>query len=419
MNKWLTIGISIVVATFIGANAILIYSDKSQISRTFYVSEYERVNENTYAEELEKESIVVPANEMAVTIDVESINDVIVAEGDSVEEGSDLASLKTNFAEDQRLLWETEQQAYMQEQSELSMIISDLESERNGADSNSSGDSQATGGSADEIVDVNVQVDVNVSQDGNFAQGIAETKQKLAEVDRKLQIVDAQLAQDSVALSLLSPISGTVSAIEERNGKYFIHLFTNEKSVITYVKESEWHDIEEGQSVKNYSTHREGVVEGSVSSKVQVPANASKWLTAYEQFAEETDEPVYEVSIQLAEQLEILPFSANLNSVITTNQAENAVQLNSKWLLNRSKNVAEVYTLTSEGKIARTPVTVPFDLKQHAILSEGLSNGNVVLNADQKTDNAEAFLPFPVDLPTWNSIKSVSWKDYVKYLTYK
>ena len=419
MNKWLTIGISIVVATFIGANAILIYSDKSQISRTFYVSEYERVNENTYAEELEKESIVVPANEMAVTIDVESVNDVIVAEGDSVEEGSDLATLKTNFAEDQRLLWETEQQAYMQEQSELSMIISDLESERNGADSNSSGDSQATGGSADEIVDVNVQVDVNVSQDGNFAQGIAETKQKLAEVDRKLQIVDAQLAQDSVALSLLSPISGTVSAIEERNGKYFIHLFTNEKSVITYVKESEWHDIEEGQSVKNYSTHREGVVEGSVSSKVQVPANASKWLTAYEQFAEETDEPVYEVSIQLAEQLEILPFSANLNSVITTNQAENAVQLNSKWLLNRSKNVAEVYTLTSEGKIARTPVTVPFDLKQHAILSEGLSNGNVVLNADQKTDNAEAFLPFPVDLPTWNSIKSVSWKDYVKYLTYK
>ena len=54
MNKWLTIGISIVVATFIGANAILIYSDKSQISRTFYVSEYERVNENTYARNLKK-----------------------------------------------------------------------------------------------------------------------------------------------------------------------------------------------------------------------------------------------------------------------------------------------------------------------------------------------------------------------------
>lgn len=419
MNKWLTIGISIVVATFIGANAILIYSDKSQLSRTFYVSEYERVTENTYTVELEKESIVVPTNEMAVTIDVETINEILVTEGDAVEEGSDLATLKTNSAEDQRLLWETEQQAYMQEQSELNAIISELESDRYGADASSSGNSQATGGTADEIVDVNVQVDVNISQDGTFAQGIAEAKQKLAEVERKLQMIDAQLAQDSGALSLLSPISGTVSTIEERNGKYFIHLYANEKSVITYVKEHEWHDIEEGQTVKNYSSHREGVVEGSIVSKVQVPANASKWLTTYEQFEHQTDEPVYEVRIQLAEPLEVLPFAANLNSVIITDQADNAVQLKSKWLLNRSKNAAEVYTLTSEGRIARAPVTVPFDLKQHAILSEGLSNGNIVLNADQKTDNAEVFLPFPLDLPTWNSIKSVSWKNYVKYLTYK
>lgn len=419
MNKWLTIGVSIVVSTFIGANAILIYSDKSQISRTFYVSEYDRVYENTYAKELEKESIVVPANEMSVTINVEAVNDIVVAEGDHVEEGADLATLKTDSAEDQRSLWETEKQAYTLEQSKLRTIIRELESERSEADSSSSGDGQATGGTADEIVDVNVQVDVNVSQDGNFAQGIADAKQKQAEIDRKLQIVDAQLAQDSGGLSLLSPISGTVSTIEERNGNYFIHLYAEQKSVITYVQESDWHNIEEGQTVKNYSTHREGVVEGSVLGKTQVPANASKWLTAFEQFEHKIDEPVYEVRIQLAEQLETLPFAANLNSVIITNQAENAVQIKSKWLLNRSKEVAEVYMLTSDGRIARTPVTVPFDLKQHAILSEGLNNGNVVLNSEHKTDDAEAFLPFPLDLPTWNSIKAVNWKEYVKYLTYK
>ena len=59
---------------------------------------------------------------MSVTIDVEAVNDIVVAEGDSVEEGSDLATLKTDSAEDQRLLWETEQQAYMQEQSELKKL---------------------------------------------------------------------------------------------------------------------------------------------------------------------------------------------------------------------------------------------------------------------------------------------------------
>lgn len=419
MNKWLTIGISIVVSTFIAANAILIYSDKSQISRTFYVSEYDRVYENTYVTELEKESIVVPSNEMTVTIDVDVVNDISVSEGDSVEEGFDLASLKTDSAEDQRLLWETEQQAYVQEQSDLNDIIRDLESERSGADSSSSADGKATGGTTDEIVDVNVQVDVLVSQDGNYAQGIAEAQQKLAEIDRKLQIVETQLAQDSGEISLLSPMSGSVAAIEERNGLYFIHLYTHEKSIITYAKESEWHDIQEGQTVKNYSTHREGVVEGNIFQKTQVPANASKWLTAYEQFEHKVDEPVYQVQIQPNEQLESLPFAANVNSVITTNQADNAVQVKAKWLLNRSKDIAEVYTLTNEGRIVRTPVTVPFDLKQYAILAEGLNNGNVVLNEEQKTDGAEAFLPFPIDLPTWNSIKSVNWKDYVKYLTYK
>ena len=150
-----------------------------------------------------------------------------------------------------------------------------------------------------------------------------------------------------------------------------------------------------------------------------MPANESKWLKAYEQFGEKTKEPLYEVQIQLEEQLETLPFSANINSVIITNEAENAIRVKADWLLNRSEETAEVYTLSDDGKIMRTPVTVPFDLKQHAILSEGLQSESIVLNADPKTEEAPAFLPFPRDFPSWKSIKAIGWKDYVKYLTYK
>ena len=59
------------------------------------------------------------------------------------------------------------------------------------------------------------------------------------------------------------------------------------------------------------------------------------------------------------------------------------------------------------GKIGLTPVVVPLDLEQYAVLSEGLMEGNVVLNADEKYIGAQAFLPFPLDLPTWNSVKAV------------
>ena len=419
MNKWLVIGISIVVSIFIAANAVLLFSNKSEITRSYYVNEYDRVYENTFTKELEKESVIVPVNESTVTIDVDAVNDILVAAGDSVQQGTELVQLKTESADDQRMLWQTEQQAYMKEQSQLNQIIGNLESERAKANSTSSNNGSTTGNTEDEVIDVNVQVDVNVSQEGNFAHAIAEAEQKLAEVTRKLQIVSAQLSQESGELALLSPIEGSIAAIEERNGKYFIDIYGNEKSVITFANEVEWHQIKEGLQVKNYSSHLEGVVEGSILAKAEVPANASKWLTAYEQFGSKTEEPVYEMQIALEEQRIVLPFGANINSVIITDEAENAVRVKTKWLLNRSKELAEVYTLTNEGRIMRSPVTVPFDVKQYAILSEGLQSESVVLNADPKNVDAPAFLPFPLDLPSWSSIKAVSWKDYMKYLTYK
>ena len=118
MNKMLTIGIAIVVSTFIATNAILLFSDKSEIARSYYVHEYDRVHESTYTKELEKESVVVPANEMTVTIDVEAISDIVVLEGDIVQEGTELALLNTQSADAQRAHWESEQQAYMEEQSQ-------------------------------------------------------------------------------------------------------------------------------------------------------------------------------------------------------------------------------------------------------------------------------------------------------------
>ena len=146
MNKMLTIGIAIVVSTFIATNAILLFSDKSEIARSYYVYEYDRVHESTYAKELEKESVVVPANETIVTIDVDAVSDMVVLEGDSVAEGTELAILNTQSVDKQRASWESEQQAYMEEQSQLYDIIENLESERYGADSNSTSNQSAGDG---------------------------------------------------------------------------------------------------------------------------------------------------------------------------------------------------------------------------------------------------------------------------------
>lgn len=419
MNKWLVIGISIVVSTFIAANAILLFEDNSEIARTYYLKDHETVHTNTYSKELEKESVVVPTNAVTVTIDTDQVSNLVVSEGEEVGADSELAQLKPDSAEEQRGNWETEVQAYRQEQMQLNQIIGDLEYERSNAEGSYTDTDTATSNTNDEITDVNVQVDVQLSQDGSYSQAISAAKQKLAEVDRQLQIIEAQLNQEPGAMSLLSPIAGTIGTIEKQEGKYYIEIYSEEKSLLTFVPEKEWHKLEEGMLVKNYSSHSESMAEGNIATIKQVPANGSPWLSAYKQYGSESNEPLYEVMIQLNEQPELLPFAANMNSAITTDQVDNAVTVKTDWLINQTKEKAEIYVLTPEGKIAKSAVTIPFHLNKHAVVSTGLENGMTILEDEPKAEEAPAFLPFPMETPSWKSIKAVSWKDYVKYLTYK
>lgn len=419
MNKWLVIGVSIIVSTFIAANAILLFEENSEIARTYYLKDHETVQTNTYSKELEKESVVVPTDAVTVTVDVERVSNLAVSEGEEIGADTELAQLKPDFAEEQRGIWETEVQAYRQEQMQLNQIISDLEYERSNTEGSYTDTDTATSNTNDEVTDVNVQVDVQLSQDGSYSQAIGAAKQKLAEVDRQLQIMEAQLNQEPGAMSLLSPIAGTVGSIENKDGKYFIEIYSVEKSLLTFVPEKEWHKLEAGMLVRNYSSHSESMAEGTIATITQVPANGSPWLSAYKQYDAQSEEPLYEVMIQLNEQPEQLPFAANMNSAITTQQAENAVTIKREWLLNPTKEQAELYVLTPEGKITRTAVNTPFHLNKHAVVSTGLENGMIVLDDKPKTPEAPAFLPFPLETPSWTSIKAVSWKDYVKYLTYK
>ncbi|QEY20738.1 hypothetical protein D0S48_08520 [Psychrobacillus sp. AK 1817] len=418
MNKWLVIGISIIVSTFVAANAILLFSDKSEIARSYYLKDHERVNTNTYAKELEKESLVVPTDEITVTVDAEQVSNIMVKEGEEIAADSELAQLKQDSAEEQRAIWETEIQAYMQEQSQLQQIIGNLESEKSSSQGSYSDTDTTTSNEGNDVTDVNVQVDVQLKQDGSYAQAIAAAEQKLADIERQMQIINAQLSQETGAVSVLSPIAGTIASVENLDGKYKIDIYSQEKSLLTFVPEKEWHELEKDQPVRNYSSHSETVVEGGIITKNQVPTNSSPWLSAYKQFDSKAEEPLYGVMIQPTGEPVNLPFAANMNSVITTAQTDNAVKIKSDWLLNPSKEKAELYILTEEGKIARTAVTIPFYLDNCAILS-GLESGMIVLEKDTKTDKAPAFLPFPLEAPSWNSIKAVSWKDYLKYLTYK
>lgn len=428
MNKWLTIGISIAVSTFIAANAILLFSEKSVISKDVYVNEYERLATGDFVQSLPKESLVAPLDTTTVYVESEdTIQDWLVKEGAVVKAGDELATLNTSTADEQREVWESEKEALERQVTETNATIKSLQSDRATAQSSSNSTENATDNVTENTDDkkvnigINVDVGVDVSQDGAFAQAIAEAEQKLSEVNQQLQVVDAQLAQEG-ATAILSPVEGVVSAIRDNNDRLAIEIYSIEKIIVTYATDEQWQDVKVNDRVRLQADGIDRSIEGTVTEVSQVPAKDSEFLTAYKALdPKDHKNPLayYEVRIQPKEPITDLPFGNKTNAMVLINEAQKAVSVQTAWLDNRFDGSASAHVVNKYGYAVKTPVPIAFDLKTRSIISEGLKAGSVVVYEPQINDYRYApaiFYPMPMDSPSWESVKAFGWKNYLKYL---
>lgn len=428
MNKWITIGLAIAISAFLGANAILLFSDKSVISKSFYVHDYERVAAGDFEEKLPKEALVAPQNVNTVYVKSEdTIQDWLVKEGDVVTAGQELATLNTSTADEQRSMWESEREALQRQATEINSTISTLESDRaNAASSNGANENatdNVTEANEDQTVNVgvNVDVDVDVSQDGAFAQAVAEAQQKLADINQKLMVVDAQLAQEGAA-SIISPIEGIVSAIRDEGNRLAIEIYSQERIILTYATDEQWQEVQVNDRVRLQADGLGKSVEGVVTQISQVPASDSPFLTAYKSLdPKEHKNPLayYEVRIQPNEAISNLPFGNNTNALVLVNEAKQASSMKTEWLFDRFDQNAVAQVISKEGYAVRTPVTIAFDWNAQSIISDGLAPGSVVVYEPKINDYRYApaiFFPMPMDSPTWESVKAIGWKNYLKFL---
>lgn len=430
MNKWTAIGISIAVSCFIGGNAVLLFSDKSIIPKTVYVDEYERATTGDFEEGLPKESLVAPLATSTVYLEGEdTIQDWLVKEGDVVSTGQELATLNTSMADEQRSIWETEKDSLERQITEIKSTISTLESERANADSTNS----STDNSSDNLVEgpddntlnlgINVDVGVDVYQDGVFAQAIAEAQQKLSEINQKLEVVDAQLAQEGTP-AVLSPVEGVIAKIRDDNGSLAIDIYSAEKIIITYATDEQWQDMQMNDRVKIQADGMDDAIEGVILEISQVPANDSEFLSAYKELdPKEQTNPLayYEMRIQPNQPIDTLPFGNNVNAEVIVNEAKEAVSIKSAWLYDRFENNAIAHVINEKGKAVKTPVSIAFDWKTQSVISEGLQPDSIVVNKPLINDYTYApsvFFPMPLETPTWQSVKDAGWKFYLRHLIF-
>lgn len=429
LNKWFTIGLSIVISSFLGANTVLLFSDKSTVTKKIYVHDYERVATGSYEESYPKEALVAPAEIFTVYVkDEETVDEWLVQEGDVVQVGTELARLNTRSADGQRSIWESEKEAIERQITEINRTISSLQSERSSAQNNNSSDANqndtVTGDAEQSVeVDINVDVDVDVQQDGAFAQAISEAEQNLADANRELQVVEAQLAQKGTT-AIISPNEGVVSAIRKDNGRLAVDIFSTQKVIVTYATDEQWQDIQANDRVRIQADGLDASVEGAVLSVTQVPASDSTWLDAYKALdAEEHTNPLayYEVIVQPNEPIENLPFGINTNADILVNEAPDAVSIKSTWLYDRFEEKASAQVITSNGYVITAPVTVHFDLETRSILTSGIKADSVIVyepNISQYQYAPAIFFPMSLDFPTLDSVKDSGWKFYLKHIIF-
>ena len=429
MNKFFFIGLSIAITAFLATNAILMFGEKSVLTKDVYVSEYERTYSNTYTEKLPKEAVTAPLGATRIFVqDSEAIEQWVVNEGDFVQAGTELALLNEAESVEQRAIWEAERTALQMEYSEVQSALSSLESARatQGSPSteNTADRDIITNEEGDTVeLDVNVSIGVEVPQDGTYAAGIAQAQQQLAEIDSKMAVVDAQLNQSMANPALISPIEGVVATIDQDSEPMSIEIYSNEKLFVTYVLEDEWQDVQAEDRVFVHADGMEQAAPGTVMSVAQLPAEETQWLEAYralDPVDQNNPIAIYEVRIITDEPIAgNMPFGSSANASIITNEAADAVAIHDPWLFDRKDGSGSVFTLTDEGRSAKAPVTISFDLDGKAILSEGVSPGTVVMKDNSLRNfnsSPNVFMPFPSEQPDLEFAKNTYWRNYVEYL---
>ncbi|ARF14884.1 hypothetical protein [Sporosarcina ureae] len=241
--------VTVLVTAFLALNTYLVFAEKSVIPKAQYVSEYERLSADDYKKELDKEGFISPKDLHTIYLkDDQTIDSWLVQEGETVDFGTELASLKVDHIDSKRNELESELSALQNQSSSISQTISNLEYEQSSA-GGSKNDSDYYDTNDEKKVRVNLNVGIEVREDGTFAQAIAEAERDLAEVQRKTEIVEAKLAEIPNESALTSPVSGYVVAIKRDSESPSIDIYSTDQTIVTYVLDNEWPSVETGAPV--------------------------------------------------------------------------------------------------------------------------------------------------------------------------
>ncbi|WP_332651218.1 hypothetical protein [Lysinibacillus sp. 54212] len=379
-------------------NAYLLFNEDSKITKKYYISSFQEAVKGTNVEKLNKEGILATNNEVRVSADVKSLTEVSVKRGQLISANEELGVYKQDDAQKEILRLEVEKEAYETELDTLEDLLDDIEDDVKSSKPASTIDSE-------KINDLlSITLGLEVHEQTYPAEAIARLGEKIAEVEREIEIIDGLITQLETNDVLASPIDGVIGDITEQGDTITFVIYATEKSIVAYVTEDQWQRVQVEQDAVitiHAGEENEQTVEGIVIEKQAIPARQSLWFHELEKNEKVDDsKTIYEIRIQPYELLLDYPYGLVVDSTITTKEIVESYKVKSDWVISQEiPNIGKthVYTLGYDGKTRLVPITVEFKKKDslatRAKKKNKASDGN---NADDEVafdeDSSEASL---------------------------
>ena len=450
---------TVLCAAVAGTSSYVTFSEDSPVFRSYFINEYAVATADSHEELLQKDAVLTSTAVQTVTANATEVDEILVARGSSVTAGEELLTFRTEAAEREYERLEIQADAYEDELKALQSIA------------NSIGSSGSTSPRGDlklsemgDVVSVDVALEVALSQSPTEAAAIID--QRMIEVQRELDIVDSYLAMADGEAALISPIDGTITAIKNEAGFITMELYADEQQYVTFVSDSEWQRLAEGQAATVKASleddELEDEVTGMVVTKHKIPATDSPEYKQMQKLDAYKDRTLYEVAIQTDAKLDPLPFGSFAEANIVLDEELFAYKLPISWIappptastdepledaadatidtVEQTDGVTSdetvdimlddatmdttfygddnVYTLGYDGRVRLNPIDVSFTTGDSAVTPTDLVEGTVLLNATERSIYAETFLTMPTKKLDFYELKQLTWEDYVKYLLF-
>ncbi|WCH48381.1 HlyD family secretion protein [Lysinibacillus sp. OF-1] len=398
----------------IGINAYLVFKNDSNITRSYFINEFQKAYIGTNTERVNKETIVAPAETFTITADATSLSAVNVKRGQEVMMNDLLATYQTDEVDEEITKLESERTAYETELSDLQDALDQIEDEYG------DGSNPKSSINTDQINDkLSVTLKLELAQQNSASTAVALLNRHIAETNRQIALIEAQITQIQSRQGIVSPIDGIISAIKEEAGTVTFEIYSNEKAMYAYLSEKEWQKVQEGQTVDFKVKHVKDALSGVVLEKQMIATDDHTfWANELAKTAALPQPTNYEVTLQQVAPLEDIPFSTTGKASIIVNEAFDSYKVDKSWLATTKKGNKKLYIINQEGKIQLIDINVQFNTAKSAIFMDYVEEGTPMLSNEKRNITAYTFRTLPVEKIQWSHFKDLTWKQYVKYIVF-